>query len=191
MDLLGDYSSSEESAHSDTEDVKPTEATVTPAQPALSAEPEPRRMVGVAMPPPSSDSSRESSVEPTVTIPEDLPYAQDRALLLSLSSPDPQAQPFDIPPQQGTNPEAARLLAQFTRLKTGSDNQAPVHFNERLAQNPELGRPGWLAQQTAFMNVKDTHRAKYLTEELPTKEEILAKFHHKKSTRTKIEFTSS
>lgn len=181
MDLLGAYSSSDDSA-SDTEGQAPAPSAASAGETQA-----PRRLVGVAMPPPAAEDEDEDEEPPeSPAIPADLTYSQDRALLLSLSSP---ASIPAIPPQEGTDAAVARLLAQFADLKRATP---PVHFNIRLAQNRELSKPGWLRQQQAFMNVSHPHAtsAHILTSDLPSKQDILRAYYNKRSSRTKIEFTS-
>lgn len=177
MDLLLSYSSSSEDEEAPAVESQQPQQVVPP------------KMVGVAMPPPDFESDEPSpSPDP---IPTDLSYEEDRALLRQLSSPTEMP---SIPSTEPTtsDPPSAKLLAQFGALKSPSHTKSPVHFNQRLVQNPELARPGWLLQQAQFMQVADQHRSDFLlpAAELPSKDSILQDFYAARSARTKIEFTS-
>lgn len=177
MDLLLSYSSSSE------DEDAPAVETQHPQQVAHP------KLVGVAMPPPDFESDEPSpSPDP---IPADLSYEEERALLRQLSSPPEIPSIPSIEPTT-SEPASARLLAQFGALKSPSHTKSPVHFNQRLVQNPELTRPGWLLQQARFMQVVDQHRSDFLlpATELPSQDSILQGFHAARSARTKIEFTS-
>lgn len=176
-------------------DIEPT------TKPSIQTIPEQEKpkMVGVAMPPPEfvNDSSSPEPEPDAAVIPTDLTAAEERALLLQLSSPSelpeipglPEPASFDEAPSATT-----LLLAQFGKLKSPSlTENTVIHFNQRIAANTELSRPGWLAQQAKFMGVTNVHQSDYLPStitELPSKQYILDAYYNSRANRTKIDFTS-